>query len=342
MGMGSKTEIRLPTLPSVEVLDALANAEKLLWAHVGITAKTGNVIKIRETAMSLVLISAFRTSLGDRTTDGPTIMAALMGKDSSFPKGNYSNALSPDVSAALSLRRDMLEAIGHKFLPKQLVNDLQWPLLSADGTHLLQPSVATKFVLETDSSTDEEGDSISKLEVVQNYWNRIRTEHQSQILNPSVLTSLETAGLPDTWSIINISVTPDKGTLFISRQDGGVQANEPLVFCIPLKGRRDHGNGDDEEEHLTFEDAIKELQDIVRSSDECTKSAVNIKADDEEARIGWWKQRGELDLRMKQLLENIEYCWLGAFKASCVQERLPKYSNSYLLGYSQSSSRHIS
>lgn len=86
MGMGSKTEIRLPTLPSVEVLDALANAEKLLWAHVGIAARTGNVIKIRETAMSLVLISAFRTSLGDRTTDGPTIMAALMGKDLFFSK----------------------------------------------------------------------------------------------------------------------------------------------------------------------------------------------------------------------------------------------------------------
>ena len=235
----------------------------------------------------------------------------------------------------------MLEAIGHKFPPKQPANDLQWPLLSADGTHLPQPPVATKFVLETDSEDDED-DSTSKLEVVQNYWNAIRAEHQSQVLSPSVLTSLETAGLPDTWSIINISVTPDKGTLFISRQDGGVQANEPLVFCIPLKGRRDHGNGDDEEEHLTFEGAIKELQDIVRSSDECTKSAVNIKADDEEARIGWWKQRGELDLRMKQLLENIEYCWLGAFKASCVQERLPKYSNSYLLGYSQSSSRYIS
>lgn len=234
----------------------------------------------------------------------------------------------------------MLEAIGHKFPPKQPANDLQWPLFSADGTHLPQPPVATKFVLETDSEDDED-DSTSKLEV-QNYWNARRAEHQSQVLSPSVLTSLETAGLPDTWSIINISVTPDKGTLFISRQDGGVQANEPLVFCIPLKGRRDHGNGDDEEEHLTFEGAIKELQDIVRSSDECTKSAVNIKADDEKARIGWWKQRGELDLRMKQLLENIEYCWLGAFKASCVQERLPKYSNSYLLGYSQSSSRYIS
>jgi separase len=84
MGMGSRTDIRVPTLPSVEVLDALASAEKLLWAHVGIAATTGNVIKIRETAMSLVLISAFRTSLGDRTIDGPTIMAALMGKGLSF------------------------------------------------------------------------------------------------------------------------------------------------------------------------------------------------------------------------------------------------------------------
>jgi len=179
-----------------------------------------------------------------------------------------------------------------------------------------QSPVATKFTLEADCDTDED-DSVAKAEVIQNYWNTMRNKHQSQVLNPSALTSSDMVDLPDTWSIINISVTPDKGTLFISRQDGGVHANEPLVFCIPLKGRRDHGSGDDEEEHLTFEGAIRELQDIVRSSDECTKSAVNIKADDEEARVSWWKQRGELDLRMKQLLENIEYCWLGAFKASC-------------------------
>jgi separase len=81
MGMGNRTEIRPPTLPSVEVLDALASAEKLLWAHVGITATNGNVIKVREAAMSLILVSAFRTSLGDQRTDGPSVMAALMGKD---------------------------------------------------------------------------------------------------------------------------------------------------------------------------------------------------------------------------------------------------------------------
>jgi len=84
MGMESRTEIRSPTLSSVEVLDALANAEKLLWAHVGVTATTGNVIKIRETAMSLVLVSAFRTSLGDQRINGPSVMTALMGKDLPF------------------------------------------------------------------------------------------------------------------------------------------------------------------------------------------------------------------------------------------------------------------
>lgn len=78
MGMGSKEYIRT-ILSSMEVIEALASAEKMLWEHLRLTSANGNVVKIREAAISLVLVSAFRTSLGDKRADGASVMVGLLG-----------------------------------------------------------------------------------------------------------------------------------------------------------------------------------------------------------------------------------------------------------------------
>lgn len=318
MGMESREAIS-STIQSADVLDALSNAEKFFWEHLSLTASKGNIIKVREAAISLALISAFRTSLGDKKNDGSSTMASLLGKieygiQTARP---LFNILFLDISVALSLRRDMLDAIAHKFPPLQCPDDLQWPLLPPDGAVFPHPvKASSKFALSSvsDSESDDEDASHIKPKTVKNYWDATLARYQSQVLGSSVPSSNEATGLPHSWVIINISVTPDKSTFFISRQEGGSNANEPLIFCIPLKGRRDHGGGEENDTHLTFEGAIQEMRDIVQSSDECIKSAVNIKPDDDEARSNWWKTRGQLDVRMRELLENIEYCWLGAFK----------------------------
>jgi separase len=208
----------------------------------------------------------------------------------------------------------MLEAIQHKF-PYQPTDDLQWPLLNSDGVSLPRPQPKVprqlSFVDDLDSDEDESTTSNSPLA---EYWNAVRTRYQSRILDPSSLSTSQMIGLPSNWTVIHINVTEDKSTLFITRQEGGEDCRSPLIFCVPLKGRRDSGNGQDEEEHLTFENALDELKDVVRLSDEGTKSAIHIKADDQKARTSWWKTRVELDTRMRELLENVEFCWLGAFK----------------------------
>lgn len=114
---------------------------------------------------------------------------------------------------------------------------------------------------------------------------------------------------PPHWTVVYVSLTPDKSTLFISRQN---ISSEPLMFCVPLKGRRES----DGEEHLTFDDAVKELAEIIRLSNQGTRNAVNVRNDDPQARTARWAERNVLDKRMQALLENIEFCWLGAIKVS--------------------------
>lgn len=79
MGMCGRQDVRSSILPSGEVVNALANAEKYLRAHLKITAGKGNVIKAREAATLLALIGAFRTSLGDRGVGVASDIASLLG-----------------------------------------------------------------------------------------------------------------------------------------------------------------------------------------------------------------------------------------------------------------------
>ena len=59
--------------------------------------------------------------------------------------------------------------------------------------------------------------------------------------------------------VITINLTEDKNALLVSRQRPN---KDPLVFCIPFKGR-----DDDEDEHFDYYDAINELRSILSSSD---------------------------------------------------------------------------
>jgi separase len=201
------------------------------------------------------------------------------------------------------LRRELLEAINRKFPDFQTLDDLQWPLMTSNGSPLPRKKNRT-HARHTDEQSPEETS-------LKQYWESIRAKYKSQMFNAANLSTPQSHMLPPNWTVVNISVTDDKGTMFITRQCARA---EPLMFCLPLKGRREN----DEDEHLTFDDALRELREIIRLNDEGTRKAVDVKSDDRQARVAWWAERSLLDKRMRELVENIEFCWLGAFKVSLV------------------------
>jgi len=156
---------------------------------------------------------------------------------------------------------------------------------------------------------DSDDDHNSLETSLKQYWESIRTKYRSQVVNASALSVSQVDILPANWTVVNIGVTEDKSTMFITRQRAG---KEPLMFYLPLKGRREN----DEDQHLTFDDALRELREIISLSDEGTRQAVNVMSDDPEGRTAWWNARIALDKRLETLLEDIEFCWLGAFKVS--------------------------
>ncbi|SJK98717.1 uncharacterized protein ARMOST_01986 [Armillaria ostoyae] len=283
----------MPTLSgtSLEISRSLETAARLFGDNLKLTAHNGDVSHVREAAIKLALIRAFQTSLGKSGTDGPLLVANLL-----------------DASSAITLRREMYEAILHKFSAAVSLDDCRWPLMSASRTSQISSRPVLRRPFTSNASEDETDEAESSLK---EYWNHVQQRYRSRSVDIPTSSTCQMASLPSTWSVVHMCVTEDKGTLFVTRQYGGDVRDRDLVFCVPLKGRRDsEGN----EEHLTFEDAITEFQDIIRSSNLTTKAAINIKPNDDDAKSKWWKERTSLDTRLRELLQNIEFCWLGAFK----------------------------
>ncbi|KAI5895597.1 uncharacterized protein SCHCODRAFT_01122301 [Schizophyllum commune H4-8] len=292
--MGMSCDKPLPMLPSTQdLLKLLQHAEGLFWSDLNSMSKKGTVSHVREAAISLAIVRALQTSLGLVDEQGSALAGRLL-----------------DTSTAVTLRREMLEVIAQKFPDYDAFDDLQWREVSKDGSAKAFAKAAptrmfANMSLDDDSMSDDEDNEERAL---RDYWARVKARYDAAGVSPET-SVLSTQSFPSNWTIVHIAVTEDKRTLFLSRQEGGEQS-EPLVFCIPLQGRRDN---DDDEEYLSFDDALSEMGEIIRLSNESTKSAVNIR-NDPEARQNWWKERAGLDTRLKELLQSIEFCWLGGFK----------------------------
>ncbi|KAI0360283.1 hypothetical protein OH77DRAFT_1393661 [Trametes cingulata] len=281
----------IPSSASQDMLETLATAEKLFWEHMSYIARRGHVSSVREAAVCLALIRTFRTSLGRGDVQTPVLAAQLL-----------------DASTVTTLRREMLDVVRHKFLNLNAMDDLQWPLITPNGSPLppqpkaRQPARFSHSIL-SDSEDDEPMDDVD----LKSYWEAIAKRYEAQCFDVAKMSVNQADQLPPHWTVVNVSVTEDRHTMFVTRQRAG---RKPLIFCLPLKGRREG----QEDEFLTYEDAIKELQEIIRLSDEGTRKAAEVKKDDKGARVAWWKTRSELDVRLRDLLADIEFCWLGAFK----------------------------
>lgn len=180
----------------------------------------------------------------------------------------------------------MLDAIDSKIAGRSTQDDLIFPTL--DGT----------------ASLSAPGDESAMTQ----YWTSLRERYRVESAEASLTDTALSTLLPASWSVLSIHVTMERDCLILVRHR---LDSEPLVFKLPLDrvARRE-----DDDEGLTFDLVLGELRDIIKASNDSTGRAKNIEG--KEARAGWWKERTELDRRLRVLVEGVEDSWLAAFKAS--------------------------
>ncbi|EJD40173.1 hypothetical protein AURDEDRAFT_170753 [Auricularia subglabra TFB-10046 SS5] len=279
-----------------DILKSFSTAETLLLSALEMTFERGHVCQVREAAVSLASICALQASLGRKAETAGHVAAGLL-----------------NLASSITLERELLDSIEHKTRNDTNVDDLIWPTFTARGTptrKITKPKRTKRYAYSDDEDYEDEEDTSAR--TLNSYWAAVKDRHRplfSQAWQPKE----DVDELPASWTIVSVSLTEDKKSMFVSRQR---PKEEPLVFCVPLErhNRRDEDDEDDEE-RLTYHDAMAELAAIIRESNEATARGQGTQGMPKEARVAWWAARNELDQRLKQLLDNIEYCWLGAFKS---------------------------
>jgi separase len=207
----------------------------------------------------------------------------------------------------------LFEAIKLKFQSKEY-DELAWPVLESTSGPDTVDACSPRNKRVAHESPTRKGAAVLPLtdrlsssadsQPLRSYWQSLQRKHsENTLLAPQDLSSL-----PTNWVVISVNVTADKTTMFVSRH----QANhEPIVFCLPLdrQGKRE---GEAEEELFTFDAAVKQLTAIIDESNSGARDAKHVVT--KEAKEEWWQNRHNLDNRMKELVETMEFCWLGAFK----------------------------
>lgn len=107
--------------------------------------------------------------------------------------------------------------------------------------------------------------------------------------------------LPDNWSIINLDVC-SSGDLILTKFMKGKQ---PFFMRLPSQG---------ESTTKAFSSIKNTFQDIIHQSDLSTKTITTSKITTKDDRKRWWKLRFSLDLKLKELLNDVEQ-WIGGFKS---------------------------
>ncbi|KZO95424.1 hypothetical protein CALVIDRAFT_599208 [Calocera viscosa TUFC12733] len=299
MGMTSGHSM-VPSASSTQVLDTLHKAEQYFAEALELMLCKGRVSQTRRISVSLALIHAFQTTLGKVNSRGPRLAASLL-----------------EMSSGTSLHRQVLESIDLKLRPTKHLNDLEWSTIVPNrNVGEKRPALPQDPDLqdEDDDSADEDDQRSDTI-----YWRSTRERYQTLLSDVGVQGPAQVDMLPANWTVISINVTEDQSTMLIARHR---PQREPLILCLPLDRQ---GKREGEDDQFTFQSALEELDDIIESSNQGISAAKEVAGKD--ATASWWSERSELDRRLGELLETMEFCWLGAFKTiMCEPPRATKDS----------------
>ena len=302
-----RTKDRRETRKSIQSI--LQRSEKSFEHALNIAADSGRIEDVRTACLSLALLRAFQTSLGEGSGQITASAADILGES---PLKAFLIELIIACAPSITLQREIVEIIDLKFKVVDQ-DDIDWAKAIKQRTPHTSPSrkeskspVAClgNDSMEADLPLLGREDAYQRDIHMRLYWDTLKAKYSSvDLLRPQDLSSL-----PPDWVVVSINVTDDRNTMFISRQ----QANqEPLVFTLPLdrQGKRE---GEAEGDSFTFDVGVEQFATIIKESDESSRNTKSIITS--EAISNWWNKRYELDARMKELLATIEFCWLGAFK----------------------------
>jgi hypothetical protein len=198
-----------------------------------------------------------------------------------------------EMTKALTAKRDMSAALNKKLGSPLLYDDNQWP------QQIAMFSSESDILQNEDNSYLYDDETESRRSFLMALTQRYKDE-SSLTYNEFQKEFLDI--LPPNWTVCSISVDVETNDMYICRYR---RKTTPLVLRLPLK-RQSCREGENDE--FGYEDALKEFNSILDSSNKLNEKPSTSKT--------WWRARKNLDIKLKDLLYNIENWWLGGFKVN--------------------------
>ncbi|KAK1828482.1 peptidase family C50-domain-containing protein [Podospora conica] len=114
--------------------------------------------------------------------------------------------------------------------------------------------------------------------------------------------------LPKSWSVISLSLSENNHDLCIRKFQAG---HTPFLLRLPLERA---SSRDLDTDVFNFQQGRAEMLNIIADANESSHDSKDKDMSVKGAKTRWWEEREALDLRLKDLLENIEQIWLGGFR----------------------------
>jgi separase len=132
--------------------------------------------------------------------------------------------------------------------------------------------------------------------------------------------------IPKSWNVVSVSLSDNQHDLCITKLQAG---HSPFAIRLPLERAMSR---DADSEVFNFQQGRAELLEIIEIANRTCHDARDMSA--KGAKAAWWAEREALDLRMKELLDNMEETWLGGFKGIFAQHHrrsdlLAKFQKSF-------------
>ncbi|ORY92414.1 peptidase family C50-domain-containing protein [Leucosporidium creatinivorum] len=182
LGMLPDSVLSMPTLgaPAVaavkiaspksapSLLHCLREVETLLSRAVALSVSRTEPAKLRELSLLTATLRALQVSIGKPSKRSAASVAHVL-----------------DLGLAVTLRREMLEAIDYKIADSARVDDLHWPVLES-------------------APTSDESNQSSTLK----YWTGLRERYRSEAPELTLTDAAFSTVLPDNWTTVSIHLSP--------------------------------------------------------------------------------------------------------------------------------------
>ena len=112
--------------------------------------------------------------------------------------------------------------------------------------------------------------------------------------------------MPESWALLSLSLSESRNELRVSRLRSG---QTPFIISIPLNR---HSSRDPDDDAFGFDQGKAEMLDIVNLANYSTHDAPDPSR--KGAKTEWWEARAALDVRLRDLLVDIEGIWFGGFR----------------------------